>query len=151
MITQLDHEANRGPWLRLAERGAVIREVPVDLETCTLDWDAFEQLVEPGKTKLVALGYASNAVGTVNDVARAAALAREAGALCDVDAVHYALHGPIDVRAVGCDFLLCSAYKFFGPHVGLMYARREATQLLDPRPAVHPGSRPAVRVADRAR
>ncbi len=132
LVTQLDHEANRGPWLRLAERGAVVREVPVDLETCTLDWDAFEKLVEPGKTKVVALGYASNAVGTVNDVARAAALARDAGALSIVDAVHYALHGPIDVRAIGCDFLLCSAYKFFGPHIGLMYARREATQVLDP-------------------
>ncbi len=132
VITQLDHEANRGPWKRLAERGAVVREVPVDLETCTLDWDAFEKLVEPGKTRVVAVGYASNAVGTVNDVARAAALARGAGALSVVDAVHYALHGPIDVRAVDCDFLLCSAYKFFGPHVGLMYARREATQLLDP-------------------
>ncbi len=132
LITQLDHEANRGPWKRLAEKGAVIREVPVDLETCTLDWDAFERLVEPGKTKLIAVGYASNAVGTVNDVARAAALAREAGALSVIDAVHYALHGPIDVRTVDCDFLLCSAYKFFGPHVGLMYARRETTRLLDP-------------------
>jgi cysteine desulfurase family protein (TIGR01976 family) len=132
LITQLDHEANRGPWLRLAERGAVIREVPVDLETCTLDWDAFERLVEPGRTRLVAVGYASNAVGTVNDVARAAALAREAGALSVIDAVHYALHGPIDVRAVDCDFLLCSAYKFFGPHVGLMYARRETTEVLEP-------------------
>jgi len=79
LITQLDHEANRGPWQRLAERGAVIREAPVDLETCSLDWSAFEKLVEPGKTKVVAVGYASNAVGTVNDVARAAALAREAG------------------------------------------------------------------------
>ncbi len=132
LITQLDHEANRGPWLRLAERGAVVREVPVDLETCTLDWDAFEKLVEPGKTRVVAVGYASNAVGTVNDVARAAALAREAGALSVVDAVHYALHGPIDVRAIGCDFLLCSAYKFFGPHVGLMYARRQTTEVLEP-------------------
>jgi len=132
LVTQLDHEANRGPWLRLAERGAVIREIPVDLETCTLDWDAFERLVEPGKTRLIAVGYASNAVGTVNDVARAAQLAREAGALSVVDAVHYALHGPIDVKAVACDFLLCSAYKFFGPHVGLMYARRETTALLEP-------------------
>jgi cysteine desulfurase family protein (TIGR01976 family) len=132
LITQLDHEANRGPWLRLAERGAIVREAPVDLESCTLDWDAFEKLIEPGKTKVVAVGYASNAVGTVNDVARAAELAREAGALSVVDAVHYALHGPIDVRAVGCDFLLCSAYKFFGPHVGLMYARREATEVLEP-------------------
>ncbi len=132
LVTQLDHEANRGPWSRLAERGAVVREVPVDLETCTLDWDAFEDLVEPGRTKVIALGYASNAVGTVNDVARAAALARDAGALSIIDAVHYALHGPIDVRAIGCDFLLCSAYKFFGPHIGLMYARREAARVLDP-------------------
>ncbi len=132
VVTELDHEANRGPWMRLAERGAVVREVPVDLETCTLDWDAFEKVVVPGKTKVVAVGYASNAVGTVNDVARASALAREAGALSVIDAVHYALHGPIDVRAVGCDFLLCSAYKFFGPHVGLMYARRETTGLLEP-------------------
>ena len=86
----------------------------------------------PGKTKVVAVGYASNAVGTVNDVARASALARGAGACSVVDAVHYALHGPIDVRAVGCDFLLCSAYKFFGPHVGLMYARRETTAQVEP-------------------
>lgn len=132
VITQLDHEANRGPWLRLAARGVTVREVPIDTATCTLDWDAFERLVVPGRTKIVAVGYASNAVGTVNDVARAAALARSAGALSVVDAVHYALHGPIDVRAAGCDFLLCSAYKFFGPHVGLMYARRETTGALDP-------------------
>ena len=132
VITALDHEANRGPWLRLAERGIVIREVPVDAATCTLDWGAFESLVNPKRTKVVAVGYASNAVGTVNDVARAAKLAREAGAWSVVDAVHYALHGPIDVRALGCDFLLCSAYKFFGPHVGLMYARAGATEQLEP-------------------
>jgi len=132
VVTALDHEANRGPWLQLAERGVVVREVPVDLATCRLDWKAFEMLVQPGLTKVVALGYASNAVGTVNDVARAAGLARAAGAWSVVDAVHYAPHGPIDVRAVGCDFLLCSAYKFFGPHVGLMFARREATAQLEP-------------------
>lgn len=132
LITQLDHEANRGPWLRLSERGAVVREIPVDLDTCTLNWDAFERLIEPGKTRIVAMGYASNAVGTVNDVVRAARVAREAGALSVIDAVHYALHGPIDVRTIGCDFLLCSAYKFFGPHVGLMYVRRETAELLDP-------------------
>jgi len=132
VITALDHEANRSPWLQLAERGVVVREVPVDLATCTLDWTAFEALVQPGRTRVVALGYASNAVGTVNDVTRAAALARAAGAWSVVDAVHYALHGPIDVRAVGCDFLLCSAYKFFGPHVGLLYARREATAQVEP-------------------
>jgi cysteine desulfurase family protein (TIGR01976 family) len=132
VITALDHEANRGPWLRLAERDAVVREVPVDLATCTLDWDAFEAIVRPGRTKIVALGYASNAVGTVNDVARATRVASAAGAYTVVDAVHYALHGPIDVAAVGCDFLLCSAYKFFGPHVGLLYARRAATDHVEP-------------------
>ena len=132
VITALDHEANRSPWAQLAERGVVIREVPVDLATCTLDWTAFEALVQPGRTKIVALGYASNAVGTVNDVARAARLARAAGAWSVVDAVHYALHGPIDARAVDCDFLFCSAYKFFGPHVGLMFARRDATAQVEP-------------------
>ena len=132
VITALDHEANRGPWLRLAERDVVVREVPVDLATCTLDWETFERVVHPGRTKVVALGYASNAVGTVNDVARASRLARAAGAYSVVDAVHYALHGPIDVAAIGCDFLLCSAYKFFGPHVGLMYARRAATEHVEP-------------------
>ncbi len=132
IVTQLDHEANRGPWLRLRERGVVVREVPVDLATCTLDWDAFETLVKPGVTKVIAVSYASNAVGTVSDVRRAASLAREAGAWSVVDAVHYALHGPIDVRAIGCDFLLCSAYKFFGPHIGILYARRAATERLEP-------------------
>jgi len=132
VITALDHEANRGPWLRLAERDVVIHEVPVDLATCTLDWDAFERIVRPGKTMIVALGYASNAVGTVNDVARAVRLARSAGAFSVIDAVHYALHGPIDVRAIDCDFLLCSAYKFFGPHVGVLYARRAVTDRVEP-------------------
>ena len=132
VITALDHEANRGPWLHLQERGLVVREAPVDLETCTLDWPAFEELIRPGHTKIVALGYASNAVGTVNDVARAAGLARDAGAFSVVDAVHYALHGSIDVEAVGCDFLVCSAYKFFGPHVGLLYARPAATAQVEP-------------------
>jgi len=132
VVTALDHEANRGPWLRLAQRGVVVREVPVDLATCTLRWDAFEDMVRPGKTKVVALGYASNAVGTVNDVKRAARLAHDAGAYCVVDAVHYALHGPIDVRDIGCDFLLCSAYKFFGPHVGVMFAATRATDHVEP-------------------
>ena len=132
LITQLDHEANRGPWLHLRERGVVVREVPVDTATCTLDWQAFEDLVRPGVTKIVAVNYASNAVGTVSDVTRAAALARRAGAFSVVDAVHYALHGPIDVAAIGCDFLLCSAYKFFGPHIGILFARRDATARLQP-------------------
>ncbi len=132
LITELDHEADRGPWLRLGERGIVVREVPVDTETCTLDWEAFERLMAPGRTKVVAVNHASNAVGTISDVTRAATLAREAGAWSVVDAVHYALHGPIDVRTIGCDFLLCSAYKFFGPHIGILYARREATARLEP-------------------
>jgi cysteine desulfurase family protein (TIGR01976 family) len=132
LITELDHEANRGPWLRLQERGIVVREAPVDTSTCKLDWDAFAAMVRPGRTKVVALGYASNAVGTVSDVARAATLARDAGAWSVVDAVHYALHGPIDAHAIGCDFLFCSAYKFFGPHVGILYARKDATERLEP-------------------
>jgi cysteine desulfurase family protein (TIGR01976 family) len=130
LITELDHEANRGPWLHLAERGVLVREVPAHTSTCTLDWDAFESMVKPGHTKVIALNYASNAVGTISDVRRAAALARDAGAISVVDAVHYALHGPIDVKAVGCDFLLCSAYKFFGPHIGVVYARRPVLEAL---------------------
>ena len=128
----LDHEANRSPWAQLAERGVIVREVPVDPATCVLDWPAFEALVRPGRTKVVALGHASNAVGTINDVAAAARWARAAGAWSVVDAVHSAPHTPLDVRAIGCDFLLCSAYKFFGPHVGLLFARRAATAQVEP-------------------
>lgn len=131
VITALDHEADRGPWLHLEERGIVVREAPVDLDTCTLDWDALEDLVGV-RTKLVALGYASNAVGTVNDVKRAADLAHREGALCWVDAVHYALHGAIDVAAIDCDFLVCSPYKFFGPHVGVLYVKDSAGRSVRP-------------------
>jgi cysteine desulfurase family protein (TIGR01976 family) len=131
VITALDHEANRGPWLHLAERGIVIREVPVDLATCTVVWDEFEKLVGE-RTRLVALGYASNATGTVNDVKRAAALAHSVGALCWVDAVHFALHGAIDVRDVDCDFLVCSPYKFFGPHIGVLYVKGSVNERVRP-------------------
>ena len=148
LITELDHEANRGPWEQLAEHGIVVREVPVDTATCTLDWDAFESLVSE-RTRVIAVGYASNAVGTVNDVRRAAALAHEAGAFSVIDAVHYALHGPIDVRALGVDFLLCSAYKFFGPHVGIMYARRAAGASAAAAQAASAGRRAAAQVRDR--
>ncbi len=128
VITQIDHEANRGPWISLQDHGIVIREVPVDPGTCTLDWDAFEQILNE-RTRIVALNWASNAVGTITDVKRAAALARKVGALVVVDAVHYALHGVIDVREIDCDFLLCSAYKFFAPHgAGVMYARRDVAE-----------------------
>jgi len=131
VITELDHEGNRGPWQNIAEHGIVVKEVPVNVATCTLDWDALEGLIGP-RTRVVAVGYASNATGTVNDVKRAIALAKRVGAWTVIDAVHYALHGPIDVRDLDCDFLLCSAYKFFGPHVGMMYGRRSVTEKLRP-------------------
>ena len=124
LITEIDHEGNRGPWLHLAERGVLVREVPVHAATCTLDFEAFEKMAGEGKTKVVAVNYASNAVGTITDVKRACEIARRVEALSVVDAVHYALHGPIDVQEIGCDVLLCSAYKFFGPHVGVQYTRR---------------------------
>ncbi|HOT23737.1 MAG TPA: cysteine desulfurase-like protein [Thermoleophilia bacterium] len=131
LITEIDHEGNRGPWLRLAERGVLVREVPVHTSTCTLDLEALERMAHEGRTKVIAVNYASNAVGTITDVKRVAAIARRIGALSVVDAVHYALHGPIDVADIGCDVLLCSAYKFFGPHIGVMYVRHEAAEHID--------------------
>jgi cysteine desulfurase family protein (TIGR01976 family) len=131
VLTRLDHDANVAPWKALEERGAVIKLVDVDVEDCTLDMDDLRRQITP-RTKLVAVGYASNAVGTINDVAEVVRLAREVGALSFVDAVHYAPHGPIDVRALGCDFLACSPYKFFGPHSGTLYGRREQLQRLTP-------------------
>jgi len=130
VITDLDHEANRGPWLALEEKGAVVRSVRVDPETCALDLNDLEAKLGP-KTRILAVGGASNAVGTVNDLALIGRLAREAGALFVVDAVHLAPHKVIDVKAIGCDFLLCSAYKFFGPHLGVLYGRREAFEGLE--------------------
>ncbi|PZN06727.1 MAG: cysteine desulfurase-like protein, partial [Bacillota bacterium] len=120
VVTELDHDANVSPWTALAEQGIVVRQVRVDPDTCTLDMEHFASLLGP-RTRVVAAGWASNAVGTVNDVARIVRMAHEVGALAVIDAVHYAPHGPIDVKALGCDFLLCSAYKFFGPHVGVLY------------------------------
>ncbi len=121
VITQLDHEANRGPWLHLRERGIVIREVALRPDG-RLDAEDFARQVTP-RTRLVALGLASNALGTVNDAALARRLSREVGALLLLDAVHYAAHLPVDVVALDTDFLLCSAYKFYGPHVGILYSR----------------------------
>ena len=133
VITALDHEANRGPWLQArGARRRRPRSARGPRPRARSTGRRSRRSSAPAAPSVIALGYASNAVGTVNDVARAARLARDAGAWSVVDAVHYALHGPIDVRAVGCDFLLCSAYKFFGPHVGLMYARREATAQVEP-------------------
>ena len=128
LITQLDHEANRGPWQTLTERGAVIREVPL-LPTGELDYAQMSNLVNE-KTRLLALGCSSNAIGTVNDLALARKLTREAGALLILDAVHYVPHFPVDVQQLDPDFLLCSAYKFYGPHVGILYSRPGALETL---------------------
>ncbi len=131
VLTYLDHDANFAPWKALEETGAVIRVADFRREDCTLDFDELLGLINH-KTKIVAVGYASNAVGSINDVAPIAAAAKAVGALSFIDAVHYAPHGPIDVRAIGCDFLACSAYKFFGPHQGILYGRRELLKSLRP-------------------
>ena len=123
VVTRLDHDGNVAPWLFIAEdRGCTIRWVDIHEEDCTLDLQDLERQITE-RTKIVAVGYASNAVGTINDVHRAVQLAHNVGALCFVDAVQYAPHRPIDVRALDCDFLACSAYKFFGPHVGVLYGK----------------------------
>jgi cysteine desulfurase family protein (TIGR01976 family) len=124
VLTLLDHDANFSPWKALEEKGVIIRRVRFNEDDCTLDMHDLAAKI--GKnTKLVAVGYASNAVGTINNVAEVVRLARQAGALSYIDAVHYAPHGPIDVRALDCDFLVCSPYKFFGPHMGALYGKRE--------------------------
>jgi cysteine desulfurase family protein (TIGR01976 family) len=125
VVTRLDHDANVSPWLMLAEdTGAQVRWADVDVETCTIDMDHLQSLINP-RTRLVAIGYASNAVGTINDIKSAIGWAKAVGAYTFIDAVQYAPHGWIDVKALDCDFLACSAYKFFGPHVGLLYGKRE--------------------------
>lgn len=132
IVTELDHHANVAPWRALErERGVTVRSVPLVLATGELDWPALERALSP-RTRLLAVGAASNALGTVSDVTRACALARAAGALSFVDAVHYAPHALVDVRAIGCDFLACSAYKFYGPHVGVLFGRRDCLTALDP-------------------
>jgi cysteine desulfurase family protein (TIGR01976 family) len=123
IVTRLDHDANIAPWRLVAEdRGCLVRWLDFDPEDCTLDLTQLDDLLGP-RTRLVAVGYASNAVGTVNPVAEIARRAHAAGALCFVDAVQYAPHRRIDVQAIDCDFLAASAYKFFGPHLGLLYGR----------------------------
>ena len=129
VVTRLDHDANIAPWLALEERGVVVRHADFDPGDCTLDMDSLEKAITP-RTKLVALGYASNAVGSINDVARIASQAHAAGAWLYIDAVHYVPHGPIDVQALDCDFLVCSVYKFFGPHLGALYGRFELLESL---------------------
>ena len=131
VVTRLDHDANVAPWVALEERGAVIHTVDINVEDCTLDMaDLGRQITE--RTRLVAVGYASNAVGTINDVAEVVRLAHAVGAMVFIDAVHYAPHGAIDVRALDCDFLACSPYKFFGPHTGALYGKREHLTRLRP-------------------
>ncbi len=130
LITQLDHEANRGPWLSLQELGIVVREVHMKKDG-TLDYEDFSQKINE-KTRLVTMGYAANAFGTVNDVEKIRQLTYQAGAWLLVDAVHYAPHFPIDVMQLGCDFLLCSAYKFYGPHVGILYTKPGLLDRLQP-------------------
>jgi cysteine desulfurase family protein (TIGR01976 family) len=139
VVTELDHRANVDPWLiAAAERGARVRWVRVDPETLTLDGEDLEQNIT-GRTKLVAIGLASNAVGTVNDVATVAEKAHTKGAIVAVDAVHAAPHIPVDRDAIGADIITCSAYKFFGPHVGVTAIRRDlfekmGVHRLDPAP-----------------
>ncbi|MFH1523962.1 MAG: cysteine desulfurase-like protein [Chloroflexota bacterium] len=130
VVTRLDHDANISPWLLVAEdRGCKVTWIDFDVEDCTLKLDEFEKACER-KPKLVAFGYASNAVGTVNPVRKITQMAHDAGALVYLDAVQYAPHGPIDVQALGVDFLVCSAYKFFGPHAGILYGRAELLEEL---------------------
>jgi cysteine desulfurase family protein (TIGR01976 family) len=131
VVTALDHHANVAPWRALArERGITLRMVDVDVATGTLDWGSLEAALTP-RTRLLAIGAASNALGTVNDVAGAVQLARAVGALTLVDAVHQVPHAPVNVRQLDCDFLVCSAYKFYGPHVGIVYGRQALIETLD--------------------
>jgi cysteine desulfurase family protein (TIGR01976 family) len=124
VVTVLDHDANVAPWLALQERGVVIRTVDVHPENVTLDMEDMLAKIT-GRTRLIAIGYASNAVGTINDVATIIRWAREVGALTWIDAVQFAPHGPIDVQMLDVDFLVCSSYKFFGPHLGILYGKTE--------------------------
>ena len=124
VVTVLDHDANVAPWLALQESGVVIRRVDVHPENVTLDMEDMRAKISE-RTKLVAVGYASNAVGSINDVATIIRWAHEAGALAWIDAVQFAPHGPIDVQALDADFLVCSSYKFFGPHLGILYGKAE--------------------------
>src|SRR6202521_235785 len=131
VVTTLDHDANVAPWRALEEKGVVIRQVDIRESDCTLDLDDLKRKIT-SKTKLVAVGYASNAVGTINPVAEITKLAHDAGAMMFVDAVHYAPHGLIDVKALDCGFLALSPYKFFGPHMGTLYGKPEHLERFKP-------------------
>lgn len=142
ILTELDHHANVDTWRALEkERGVTIRVVPMDIESGTLIFEELEKLFNE-KTKLLAIGAASNAIGTITDIKRACKLAKDAGALSFVDAVHFASHQVIDVKDLGCDFLACSAYKFYGPHIGILYGKKELLEKID-----FPKLRPATNLA----
>jgi cysteine desulfurase family protein (TIGR01976 family) len=131
LVTRLDHDANVTPWLALEEKGVILRWAEIHEDICTLDLADLASKINE-RTRLVAVGYASNAVGTINPVKAIVRLAHTAGALAYVDAVHYGPHGLIDVAALDCDFLVCSTYKFFGPHMGVLFGKREHLQRLQP-------------------
>jgi cysteine desulfurase family protein (TIGR01976 family) len=130
LVTRLDHDANVSPWVALQEKGVVIRWIDFNPQDCCLKLEMIPNLIS-SRTKLVAVGYASNAVGSINPVREIAAMAHAVGAWLWVDAVHYAPHGPIDVQALDCDFLVVSAYKFFGPHLGVLFGKYELLERLD--------------------
>lgn len=131
LLTALDHDANFSPWKSLEEQGVVIQVADIREEDCTLDLADLQQKLN-SRTRLVAVGYASNAVGSINPVQEITRLAHAAGAMTFIDAVHYAPHGLIDVKQIDCDFLVCSPYKFFGPHMGTLYGKREHLDRLQP-------------------
>ncbi|HYM49371.1 MAG TPA: cysteine desulfurase-like protein [Candidatus Limnocylindrales bacterium] len=141
VVTRLEHDANVSPWLALEPQGVQVRYADIRTDDCTLDLEDLARQITP-RTRLVAATHASNAVGTIPDLRAVSKLAHDAGALFWVDAVHYGPHGSIDVRAIDCDFLVCSAYKFYGPHLGLLYGRKEHLERLRPykvRPAADEG------------
>ncbi len=132
VLTRLEHDANFSPWVLAAQdRGVVVRYIDINTRDCTLRLDQYTEVMND-RTRLVAVGCALNAVGTINPVKQICAWARDAGALSFLDAVHFAPHGLVDVTDWGCDFLVCSAYKFFGPHIGIMYGRRELLESIEP-------------------
>ena len=131
VVTELDHHANVAPWRAIArDRGLTVRTIPLDTKTFRHDPAVLREAIGP-HTKLVAIGAASNALGTITDIAEVCAMARAVGAVSFVDAVHYAPHSLLDVKAIGCDFLACSSYKFYGPHAGVLFGRRELVDVLD--------------------
>jgi cysteine desulfurase family protein (TIGR01976 family) len=131
VVTELDHHANVAPWHAIArDRGLVVRTIPLDVRTFRHEADAFGAAINK-RTRLVAVGAASNALGTITDVRAVCAMAADVGAVSFVDAVHYTPHALLDVQSIGCDFLACSSYKFYGPHAGVLYGRREIVDRLD--------------------